>query len=150
MSALDGLPMGSRSGALDAGAVTYMMRRFGFDADALDRMLYEESGLKGLSGLTNDVATLVASDDPQAAFALDYFTYHVARYVGAMAVAMGGIDAIVFTGVIGENAPTLRTGILDRLAFLGPVESLVIPANEERMMAIHAGALLEAQTEAAA
>jgi acetate kinase len=150
MSALDGLPMGSRSGALDAGAVTYMMRRFGFDADALDRMLYEESGLKGLSGLTNDVATLVASEDPQAAFALDYFTYHVAQYVGAMAVAMGGIDALVFTGGIGENAPGLRIAIRDRLGFLGSVESLVIPANEERMMAIHACALLEARTEAAA
>lgn len=147
MSALDGLPMGSRSGALDAGAVTYMMRRFGLDADALDHMLYEDSGLKGLSGLTNDVATLVASDDPRAAFALDCFTYRVAQYVGAMAVAMGGIDAVVFTGGIGENAPGLRGAVLDRIGFLGPVESLVIPANEERMMAIHARELLETRLE---
>lgn len=143
MSALDGLPMGSRSGALDAGAVTYLMRRFGLDADALDHMLYEDSGLRGLSGLTNDVAALIASDDPRAAFALDCFTYRVAQYVGAMAVAMGGIDALVFTGGIGENAPTIRSAILDRIGFLGPVESLVIPANEERMMAIHARDLLE-------
>jgi acetate kinase len=110
-------------------------------------MLYEESGLKVLSGLTNDVAALVASDDPRAAFALDCFTYRVAQYVGAMAVAMGGIDAVVFTGGIGENAPGLRGAVLERLAFLGPVESLVIPANEERMMAIHARELLETRLE---
>jgi acetate kinase len=145
MTALDGLPMGSRSGALDAGAVTYMMRRFDLEPDALDRMLYEGSGLKGLSGLTNDVAALLASDDPRASFALEYFTYRIAQFAAAMAVALGGVDAMVFTGGIGENAAVLRARILEHLAFLGPLETLVIPANEERMMAIHARNLLEAR-----
>lgn len=143
MTALDGLPMGSRSGALDAGAVTYMMRRFGLDADHVDRMLYEDSGLKGLSGLTNDVAALAASADPRAAFALEYFCHRTAQFSAAMAVSLGGVDGIVFTGGIGENAAPLRARILEHLAFLGPVESLVIPADEERMMAIHARDLLE-------
>ncbi|WP_043977617.1 acetate/propionate family kinase [Novosphingobium sp. P6W] len=143
MTALDGLPMGSRSGALDAGAVTYMMRRFGLDADHVDRMLYEDSGLKGLSGLTNDVAALSASADPRAAFALEYFCHRAAQFAAAMAVSLGGVDGIVFTGGIGENAAPLRARILEHLAFLGPVESLVIPADEERMMAIHASDLLE-------
>jgi acetate kinase len=144
MTALDGLPMGTRSGAIDPGAVTYLIRELGFDADSVDRLLYEESGLKGLSGIASDVRTLVASESPDAAFALDYFALKVAQYVAAMAVSIGGIDALVFTGGIGENAVSVREAIVARLRFLGDVEILVIPANEERMMALQARQLLDA------
>lgn len=146
MTALDGLPMGTRSGAIDPGAVTYLLRELGWDAARVERTLYEESGLKGLSGLSNDVRTLVASDAPGARFALDYFALKVAQYVATMAVSIGGIDAIVFTGGIGENAASVREAILARLRFLGDVEALVIPANEERMMALHARRLVESLT----
>lgn len=142
MTALDGIPMGTRCGALDPGAVTFMMRELGMDATAIEESLYERSGLKGLSGLTNDVAELLRSDDPRAALALDYFALKVAQHAAMMAVSMGGMDAIVFTGGIGENAAPVREAILARLAFLGAFETLVIPANEERMMAIQAIGLL--------
>lgn len=142
MTALDGIPMGTRSGAIDPGAVTFMMRELKMDAAAIEESLYERSGLKGLSELTNDVAELLGSDDPQAAFALDYFALKVAQYAAMMATSLGGIDAIVFTGGIGENATPVREAILARLAFLGPFQTLVIPANEERMMAMQAIELL--------
>lgn len=138
MTALDGIPMGTRSGAIDPGAVTFMMRELGMTATEIEESLYERSGLKGLSGLTNDVARLLASDDPRAAFSLDYFSLKVAQYTAMMAVSMGGIDAVVFTGGIGENAGPVREAILGRLAFLGSFETLVVAANEERMMAIQA------------
>ncbi len=144
LTAVDGLPMGTRCGAIDPGAVTYMMRALGYDAERVDRVLYEQSGLKGLSGVDNDVEALMASDAPEARFALDFFALKVAQFTALMAVSMGGVDAIVFTGGIGENAAPIRQVVMDRLAFLGPVEALVIPANEERMMALHAKRLLEA------
>lgn len=143
MTALDGLPMGSRTGAIDPGAITYMLRDLGMTVDEVERALYERSGLKGLSGISNDVKTLLESDDPRAAFALDYFTMKVAQHAAAMAVSMGGIDAFVFTGGIGENAAPVRDAIVGRLALLGPFRTLVIPADEERMMAIHGKSLLE-------
>ncbi len=145
MTALDGLPMGTRCGAIDAGAVIFMQRELGLTPDEAEHHLYERSGLKGLSGLTNDVEALLASPDPRAAFALDYFTLRVAQHAAMMAVSMGGLDAIVFTGGIGEHAGPIRQSITDRLAFLGPFETLVIPANEERMMALHARRLLAGQ-----
>jgi len=138
MTALEGLPMGTRCGNLDPGAVIYMIRDLGLLPDKAEHILYNDSGLKGLSGLTNDVKTLQASNDPKAAFALDYFSLKTAQLMGSMAVALGGVDGIVFTGGIGENATTVREIILNRLAFLKPYEMLVIPANEERMMAMHA------------
>lgn len=142
MTALDGIPMGTRSGAIDPGAVTFMMRELKMDAAAIEESLYERSGLKGLSGLTNDVADLLGSDDPRAAFALDYFALRVAQYAAMMATSIGGIDVLVFTGGIGENAAPVRDAILARLAFLGPFQTLVISANEERMMAMQAVELL--------
>ena len=142
MTALDGLPMGTRSGAIDPGAVTFMQRELGMDAVAVEDMLYERSGLKGLSGVTSDVETLLSSADPRAAFALDYFALKVAQYAAMMAVSMGGLDALVFTGGIGENAVPVREAVIRRLGFLGRFETLVIPANEERMMALHARELL--------
>lgn len=135
MTALDGLPMGTRCGALDAGVLIYMIRDLGLEVDEAERVLYEESGLKGLSGLTNDVKTLSESHDGRADFALDYFVLKTAQHIAAMAVSLGGMDALVFTGGIGENAPEIREKILKRLAFLSPSETHVIAANEERSMA---------------
>jgi acetate kinase len=143
MTALDGLPMGTRSGAVDPGAIIYMLRDLGFDVDEIEHALYEESGLKGLSGISNDVETLLASDDSRAAFALDFFVTKCAQFAAMMAVSMGGLDGLIFTGGIGENAAPIRDGIIDRLAFLGDFQALVVPANEERMMALHAKRLLE-------
>lgn len=144
MTALDGLPMGSRTGAIDPGAVTYMLRQLGMSADEVEHALYERSGLKGLSGLSNDVKTLLESTDSRAGFALDYFALKVAQFTAMMAVSMGGLDAFVFTGGVGENAGPVRDAILVRLKFLPPFQTLIIPTNEERMLAIHGKALLEA------
>lgn len=141
MTALDGLPMGSRCGALDPGLITHLVRN-GFDVQAIERLLYEESGLKGLSGISNDVATLLASDDPAARFALDYFALKVAQFAAMMMVSLGGIDALVFSAGIGENAAPVRDAVVRRLTALEPFETLIIPTNEERMMAIHARDLL--------
>ncbi|UVC07909.1 acetate/propionate family kinase [Rhizobium sp. TH2] len=146
MTALDGLPMGTRSGAIDPGAVTFMLRELGMGAIDVEDMLYERSGLKGLSGISGDVETLLASSDPRAAFALDYFALKVAQYAAMMATSMGGIDALVFTGGIGENAAPVREAIIKRLAFLGGFKTIVIPSNEELMMALHARELLRSRS----
>ncbi|HUY68555.1 MAG TPA: acetate/propionate family kinase [Alphaproteobacteria bacterium] len=143
MTALDGLPMGTRCGALDAGAVIYMIRDLGLAADELEHVLYEKSGLKGLSGLSNDVKTLLESPDPKAKFALDYFVLKTAQYMAMMVVSMGGTDGIVFTGGIGENAGPVREAVVKRLAVLGQPPILVIPANEERMMAMQSSTVLD-------
>lgn len=142
LTALDGVPMGTRCGSLDPGAVTYLFRELGLDAAAVEDLLYESSGLLGLSGISHDVRALQASDDPRAAFALDHFALKVAQQVAAMAASMAGIDALVFTAGIGENAGGVRAAILARLGFLGSFETLVMAANEERMMALHAQRLL--------
>ena len=142
MTALDGLPMGTRCGALDAGAVLYMLQALGMSPEEVSTSLYERSGLLGLSGLTNDVETLLASGEPDARFALDYFALKVAQFAAAMAVSMGGIDGIVFTGGIGEHAAPVRAAIVERLRFLGDFQVLTIPANEERIMAVQAQALV--------
>ena len=144
MTALDGLPMGTRSGAIDAGAVIYLQRELGLDAAQTEHLLYEASGLKGLSGISSDMQTLLASPDPRAAFAVDYFALKVAQYTAMLAVSAGGLDALVFTGGIGENAQAVRDAVCARLAPLGRFETLVIPANEEKMMALHAKHLLPA------
>ena len=145
MTALDGLPMGTRCGALDAGAVLYMFQSLGMTAQEVSDALYERSGLLGLSGLSNDVETLLKSDDPRARFALDYFALKAAQLAASMAAAIGGIDALVFTGGIGEHAAPVRDAIVARLRFLGTFEVLVIKANEERIMALQASACLAAQ-----
>ncbi|HEX4985767.1 MAG TPA: acetate/propionate family kinase [Burkholderiales bacterium] len=143
MTALDGLPMGTRCGALDPGVVTFMIRELGMDVGEVEHALYERSGLKGLSDISNDVEALLRSGDPRAAFALDYFALKVAQHAAMMAVSLGGLDAFVFTGGIGEHASDVRKAVLERLSFLGGFESLVIAANEERMMAIHGRDLLK-------
>lgn len=138
MTALDGVPMGTRCGAIDAGAVIHMIRDLKLGADAVEHMLYEKSGLRGLSGISNDVKTLLESTDPRAKFALDYFALYVAKHMAAMAVSIGGVDGVVFTGGIGEHAGQVREAIMAHLAFFNPPSPLVIPANEERMMAMQA------------
>lgn len=144
MTTLDGIPMGTRPGAIDAGAVTFLLRELRMPVDEVERALYERSGLKGLSGISNDVKTLLDSSDPRAAFALEHFALKTAQHAAMMAVSLGGIDALVFTGGIGENAASVREAILAHLAFLPPFRTLVIAANEERMMAMHGQRLLEA------
>ncbi|CAN7344060.1 acetate/propionate family kinase [Rhizobium sp. LjRoot258] len=142
MTALDGIPMGTRSGSIDPGAVLYMLHDLDLGVETVQDILYERSGLKGLSGISNDVEALLRSDDPHAAFALEYFALKTAQHAAMMAVSMGGIDAFVFTGGIGEHAGPVREAILGRLRFLGDFKTLVIPTNEERLMATHAKKLL--------
>ena len=136
MTSLDGVPMGTRSGCIDAGAVIYMQRTLGLSLDKVEHVLCEESGLKGLSGISNDVKILSESPQESAKFALDYFARKVAQFVGSMAVAIGGMDGLIFTGGIGENAKNVRDAILSYLTFLPPFETIVIAANEERSMAL--------------
>jgi acetate kinase len=141
LTALDGLPMGTRCGALDPGAVLYIQRALDYSAEDLERILYDESGLQGLSGISNDVKALLESPDPRAAFAIEYFALKAAQQIAMMAVSLGGIDGLVFTGGIGENADAVVAKILGYLQFLPKHEVHVIPANEERIMAmeIYAG-----------
>ena len=118
-TALDGLPMGTRPGALDAGVILWLQQQKGWGVDQVERFLYADCGLKGLSGVSNDMRTLLASEAPLAKLAVEYFVYHVARFAGAMAAAMGGIDAMVFTAGIGERSPEIRARVLHRLRWLG-------------------------------
>ncbi|MEY4978218.1 MAG: hypothetical protein RLZZ352_488 [Pseudomonadota bacterium] len=166
-TALDGLPMGTRCGQLDPGVVLYLMSEHGLDAAAISRLLYQESGLKGLSGLSHDVRTLLAAHTPAAQDALAYFADRCRREIGALAASLGGLDTLVFTGGIGENAAAVRADILQDTAWLGihldlnanqaptsepartistaasRVQVLVIKTDEERMLAEHAAALIQ-------
>ncbi len=117
-SALDGLMMGTRSGALDAGVLLALLRE-GWDVDRIERMLYRESGLLGVSGLSSDMRSLRASSDPRAQEAIDLFEHRVVREIGGLAAVMGGLDALVFTGGIGEHDAALREHVCTRLAHLG-------------------------------
>jgi acetate kinase len=167
-TALDGLPMGTRPGQLDAGVVLWLMRERGMGADAIERLLYHECGLKGLSGISNDMRDLLASDAPSAALAIDFFTYRVGQLAAALAAAMGGIDGFVFTAGIGENSAPIRARVAARLAWLGAeldpaaneagrmvvsteasrLRLLVVPTDEELMIARHCLALLGRRTPA--
>jgi|RhiMetdeSRZDD1v2_1073273.scaffolds.fasta_scaffold210734_2 acetate kinase len=133
-TALDGLPMGTRPGQLDAGVVLYLMSEKQMGAKDIERLLYNDCGLKGLSGISNDVRALLASPDPRARLALDCFTYRIALFTGALAAAMGGIDGFVFTAGIGENAPAIREAVVRRLAWLGL--ELDATANAESKLVI--------------
>src|SRR5215510_4012852 len=118
-TALDGLPMGTRPGQLDAGVLLYLLSEKGMEAKAIERLLYNECGLKALSGISNDVRVLLDSSEKGAKLALDYFVYRVALFTGMLVAAMGGLDAFVFTAGIGENAPSIRAAVLQRLACFG-------------------------------
>src|SRR5262249_3445854 len=118
-TALDGLPMGTRPGQVDPGVILSLVGEKGMSAGAVEKLLYHECGLKGLSGISNDVRELDASADPRAGFALDYFAYRVGLHAGMLAAALGGVDGFVFTAGIGENSPSMRARIARNLAWLG-------------------------------
>jgi acetate kinase len=118
-STLDGLPMGTRCGALDPGVLLYLMTERGMDVQALTRLLYRDSGLKGLSGVSHDLRALDASADPQAAAAIRYFVAQICREVGALTAQLGGLDALVFTAGIGEHSASVRAAVCERLDWLG-------------------------------
>jgi len=161
-SALDGLPMGTRSGALDPGVLLYLTACEGLDAGQLEDLLYHRSGLLGVSGVSGDVRELLASDDPRAAEALDLFVYRIGRELGSLAAALGGLDAVVFTGGIGENAAAIRARVCRGAGWLGvalddaanaaggpristpasAVSAWVVRTDEERMIAAHTRRLL--------
>jgi acetate kinase len=161
-TALDGLPMGTRPGQLDPGVVLYLLQEKKMSAEQAQRFLYGSCGLKGLSGISNDVRELLTSEDSKAKFALDYFVYRIGLHAGELAAALGGLDAFVFTAGIGENSAAIRARIVEKLAWLGgaldpaanaenaarisPPESrlpiYVIPTDEELMIARHTCAAL--------
>ena len=163
-TAVDGLPMGTRCGALDPGVVLFLIQDRGYDAKAIETLLYKQSGLLGVSGVSNDMRDLMASRERHAADAIDLFVYQITRYVGSLAAALGGIDALVFTGGIGEHAQTIRQRVCEQSAWLGltldpeanasrgprisaagsAVSAWAIPTDEERMIAIHTRAVLGA------
>lgn len=164
-TALDGLPMGTRCGALDAGVVLHLIEQKGMSPAQVGHLLYHDSGLKGLSGISSDMRELAASDAPEAALAVEYFCLKVAQAVAQFAVTLGSLDALVFTAGIGERSAPVRAQIASRLAFLGlqldadenernalridtPRSSLrafIIPTDEEGMIARHTLRLLRAQ-----
>ncbi len=117
-SPLDGLIMGTRCGAIDPGVLLYLLRQ-GMSIDALDELLYQHSGLLGLSGISGDMQTLLASENEQATLAVEQFCYRAAREVGSLVAALSGLDAIIFTGGIGEHSPAIRERICEKLQWLG-------------------------------
>lgn len=139
MTALDGLVMGTRCGSLDPGALLYMLRNSNLTIDALEEVLYSQSGLQGLSGVTNDVRQLLSSNAQKSQFAIDYYTLSVAQGIAKMGVSLQGIDALIFTGGIGENASVIRRKITNRLRGLLHFKPkvLTIKTNEEKMIALH-------------
>ncbi len=137
MTALDGLPMGTRCGSIDPGVTLYMIRELGMDGEKIDRILSYESGLKALSGISGDMRELSSSKTPEAKFAIDYFAMMTAQHVARMAVAISGLDTLVFTGGIGEHHSKVRNKIIGHLKFMPSFKTLVIRADEERMIAGH-------------
>jgi acetate kinase len=118
-TALDGMPMGTRPGSIDPGIILWLQQQKGWSVKQVEHFLYADCGLKGLSGVSNDMRTLLASDAPLAKLAVEYFVYHAARTVAAMAASMGGIDGMVFTAGIGERSADIRGRLLHRLRWLG-------------------------------
>lgn len=156
-TAVDGLPMGTRSGNLDPGVVLYFMQELKMDAAAIETLLYKESGLLGVSGISSDMCELLESTDPRAKLAIDLFVYRISRELGSLAAALGGLDAIVFTAGIGERAAAIREAVCRQAEWLGVVLDTeanaagdpcisaassrvavwAIPTNEELMIARH-------------
>ncbi|HEX2341873.1 MAG TPA: acetate/propionate family kinase [Vicinamibacterales bacterium] len=161
-TALDGLCMGTRPGALDPGVVLYLFQNLGLSTKEVETILYKKSGLLGISGISNDMRDLLGSSEPAARLAVDYFVYRAAKEIGALAAVLAGIDGLVFTAGIGENSPEIRSRICEASAWLGvvldkdgnakkgpristkssAVSAWVIPTNEELMIARHTGQLL--------
>ena len=136
-SALDGLPMGTRCGQVDPGVLLYLMDQKGMTAAEIADLLYRKSGLLGLSGLSNDMRTLETAGTPEAMQAIDYFTFRCQREVGAMAAALGGIDALVFCGGIGENSRLIRARICERLGWMGIEVDHAKNAANDRVISTH-------------
>ncbi len=169
-TALDGLPMGTRPGQLDPGVVLYLLEAKGMTPAEITRLFYHGSGLKGLSGVSNDMRDLLASDDPGAAFAIEHFVHRCALHIGQLAAALDGIDAFVFTAGVGENSAVIRARIAARLGWLGaeldPAANdagalristpasrtavLVVPTDEELMIARHTLSVIGAPAAARA
>ena len=163
-TALDGLMMGTRCGAIDPGVLLYLIDRHSMDARSLEQLLYQQSGLLGVSGISSDMRELLTSSDPCAAEALDLFVYRISRELGSLAAALNGVDAVVFTGGIGENAVSIRSRVCRDARWLGleldeeanknggpcisrtdsRVSAWVIPTNEELMIAMHTRRVLAA------
>ena len=162
-TALDGICMGTRPGALDPGVVLYLFQNLNLSAKEVETILYKRSGLLGISGISNDMRDLLASNEPSAQLAVDYFVYRAAKEIGALAATLKGVDALVFTAGIGENSAEIRKRICEASAWLeveldaeanakkGPristaqskVSVWVIPTNEELMIARHTARLLK-------
>jgi acetate kinase len=162
-TAVDGLPMGTRCGSIDPGVILYLMDERGLDARAIEKMIYNESGLLGVSGVSSDMRTLLASAEPGAQRAVDLYVYRIGRELGSLAAALGGLDAIVFTGGIGENSTEIRERVCRNAEWLGvdldpeandaggPCISAVgsrtrawtVPTDEELMIARHTLSTLE-------
>src|SRR5262249_568677 len=156
-TALDGLLMGTRHGTLDPGAVTYLMREHGMSADEVEDVLYHRSGLLGISGISSDMRTLLASDDSHAREAIELFVFRAAREIGALTASLDGPDGLVFTAGMGEHGWEIRSRVCARCAWLGvvldehanragqmqitaeasSVRVYVIPTDEEKMIAAH-------------
>jgi len=161
-TALDGLCMGTRPGALDPGVVLHLFQSLKLSAKEVETLLYKKSGLLAISEISNDMRDLLGRAEPEARLAIDYFVYRVAKEIGALTAVLGGIDALVFTAGIGENSPEIRRRICDASRWLGleldesanddhkleistsqsKVSAWVIPTNEELMIARHTGSLL--------
>ena len=167
-TAIDGLPMGTRSGSLDPGVVLYLIEQKGMTPAQVEHMLYHESGLLGLSGISNDVRELLASKSRDAAMAIDYFCLRTAQAIAGLAVSLGGLDALVFTAGIGENAPQIRQRVAESLRWSGlaldadanrrngpridadgsKARIFVVPTDEELMIGRHTLRLLKEQEAA--
>jgi len=161
-TALDGLCMGTRPGAVDPGVILYLFQNLGLSAKEVETILYKKSGLLGISGISNDMRDLLDSSEPSAQLALDYFVYRVAKEIGALSAVLRGLDGLVFTAGIGENSPEIRRRICEASAWLGidvdtnanagngprisstksKISAWMIPTNEELMIARHTGMLL--------
>jgi len=161
-TALDGLCMGTRPGALDPGVVLHLFQGLNLSAKEVETLLYKKSGLLGISGISNDMRDLLGRTEPDARLAVDYFVYRIAKEIGALTAVLGGLDGLVFTAGIGENSPEIRQRICDACSWLGvelnesandkrgpeistsrsKISVWVIPTNEELMIARHTGSLL--------
>ena len=169
-TAVDGLPMGTRCGNLDPGVVLYLIDELGMDARAIEKLIYQQSGLLGVSGISSDMRTLQESNDPRAKAAIDLYAYRIGRELGSLAAALGGLDAVVFTAGIGENSASLRARVCRDAAWIGievdrpanerngprisaaqsRVSAWVVPTNEELMIARHTSSVLREQAQKSA
>jgi acetate kinase len=168
-TAVEGLCMGTRPGSIDPGAVLYLFQNLGLTVKEVEAILYKKSGLIGISGISNDMRDLLGRAEPEAKLAVDYFIYRITKEIGALAGALGGVDALVFTAGIGENSSEIRQRVCEASAWLGieidaeangqnaakistsqsKLSVWVIPTNEELMIALHTGDLLGLRSQTA-